>query len=270
MPERSYLGEMELMVLLAVVRLGDDAYGVPISKELLNLAGREVALGSVYAALDRLQEKGFVTSALGDPTPERGGRAKRYFRVTPAGLRALRMTRTALTNLWSGIPLLEGKEAGSHRYCRRCSGRDPAALAAFQLRDRWNGNACVSLENRRRRTSGLTLVCAAVAVVAACFRVEPPRSTCLGSVACPGGCARDQRIVSLGRPASDGDDQPGANHPWPLSAWSARCFPMVAPSCAGKSVPFYDPYTPAALLGATILFQLPRLGVAGLPVASTR
>jgi len=111
MSNRSYLGEMELMVLLAVVRLGDDAYGVPISKELLNLAGREVALGSVYAALDRLQEKGFVTSLLGDPTPERGGRAKRYFRVTRAGLRALRMTRTALTNLWSGIPLLEGKRS---------------------------------------------------------------------------------------------------------------------------------------------------------------
>jgi len=109
MSNRSYLGEMELMVLLALVRLGDDAYGVPISKELLNLAGREVALGSVYAALDRLQEKGFVTSLLGDPTPERGGRAKRYFRVTRAALRALRMTRTALTNLWSGIPLLEGK-----------------------------------------------------------------------------------------------------------------------------------------------------------------
>jgi len=111
MSNRSYLGEMELMVLLALVRLGDDAYGVPISKELLNLAGREVALGSVYAALDRLQEKGFVTSLLGDPTPERGGRAKRYFRVTRAGLRALRMTRTALTNLWSGIPLLEGKRS---------------------------------------------------------------------------------------------------------------------------------------------------------------
>jgi DNA-binding PadR family transcriptional regulator len=108
MPRRSYLGEMELMVLLAVVRLGDDAYGVPISKELLNLAGREVALGSIYAALERLEQKGFVTSVLGDPTPERGGRAKRYFRVTTAGVRALRMARRALTNLWSGIPLLEG------------------------------------------------------------------------------------------------------------------------------------------------------------------
>jgi PadR family transcriptional regulator, regulatory protein PadR len=109
MPERSYLGEMELMVLLALVRLGDDAYGVPVSKELLNIAGREVALGSIYAALDRLERKGLVTSSLGDPTPERGGRAKRYFRVTPAGVRALKMTRRALTKLWTGIPLLEGR-----------------------------------------------------------------------------------------------------------------------------------------------------------------
>jgi len=109
MPKRTYLGEMELMVLLAVVRLGEDAYGVPISKELLILARREVALGSIYAALDRLEQKAFVTSALGDPTPERGGRAKRYFRPTPTGLRALRMTRTARINLWSGIPLLEGR-----------------------------------------------------------------------------------------------------------------------------------------------------------------
>ena len=109
MSKRAYLGEMELMVLLAVVRLGDDAYGVPISKELLTLAGREVALGSIYAALDRLEQKAFVTSSLGDPTPERGGRAKRYFRPTPAGLRAARTTRTALINLWNGIPLLEGR-----------------------------------------------------------------------------------------------------------------------------------------------------------------
>ena len=111
MARRSYLGEMELMVLLAVVRLGEEAYGVPISKELLILARREVALGSIYAALDRIEQKGFVTSLLGDPTPERGGRAKRYFRVTPTGVRALKMTRMALTNLWSGIPLLEGRRS---------------------------------------------------------------------------------------------------------------------------------------------------------------
>ncbi len=108
MPKRAFLGEMELMVLLAVARLGGEAYGVPISRELLELAGREVALGSVYAALERLEEKEYVASTLGEPTPERGGRAKRYFHVTPAGLRALRTTREALTNLWSGVPLLEG------------------------------------------------------------------------------------------------------------------------------------------------------------------
>jgi DNA-binding PadR family transcriptional regulator len=109
--KRSFLGEMELMVLLALVRLGDDAYGVPISKELLRVAGREVALGSVYAALDRLEQKEFVSSTLGDPTPERGGRAKRYFRVTSKGLRALKMTRGALTRLWSAVPRLEEERA---------------------------------------------------------------------------------------------------------------------------------------------------------------
>jgi PadR family transcriptional regulator, regulatory protein PadR len=72
MPGRSYLGEFELMILLAVIRLGDDAYGVPISKELLERTGRDVALGSVYAALDRLEQKELVSSALGDPTPARG------------------------------------------------------------------------------------------------------------------------------------------------------------------------------------------------------
>lgn len=100
---------MELMVLLALIRLGDDAYGVPISKELLHLTGREVALGSVYAALERLEEKSLVVSTLGEPTPERGGRAKRYFHATAAGLHAVKKTRTALTTLWSGVPMLEGE-----------------------------------------------------------------------------------------------------------------------------------------------------------------
>ena len=110
MTRRNYLGEMELMVLLSVVRLGDEAYGVPISKELLLLAKREVSVGSIYAALERLEQKGFVSSSLGEPTPERGGRAKRYFRVTPNGVRALKMTRAALMNLWNGIPLLKGQD----------------------------------------------------------------------------------------------------------------------------------------------------------------
>ena len=111
MAKRSYLGEFELMILLALIRVGDDAYGVPIAKELLNTTGREVALGSVYAALDRLEEKDLVSSALGDPTPERGGRAKRYFRVTKKGMREVQAARTALTNLWRGLPRLEEERA---------------------------------------------------------------------------------------------------------------------------------------------------------------
>jgi PadR family transcriptional regulator, regulatory protein PadR len=109
MPGRSYLGELELMILLAVIRLGDDAYGVPISKELLETTGREVALGSVYAALDRLEQKEFVSSALGDPSPARGGRAKRYFRVTSKGMREATTTKQALISLWRGIPRWEGE-----------------------------------------------------------------------------------------------------------------------------------------------------------------
>ena len=109
MAKRSCLGEFELMILLALIRLGDEAYGVPISKELLNTAGREVALGSVYAALDRLEKKELVSSRLGDPTPERGGRAKRYFRITKKGLREVQTLRMALTSLWRGLPRLQGE-----------------------------------------------------------------------------------------------------------------------------------------------------------------
>ena len=78
---KEYLGNLELMVLLSLIRVGDQAYGVPISREIERRTGRDVALGSVYAALDRLERKGFVSSILGDPTPERGGRSKRLFRL---------------------------------------------------------------------------------------------------------------------------------------------------------------------------------------------
>ena len=111
MAPRDYLGEMELMVLLAVVRLGDEAYGVPISRELLILVKRELSVGSIYAALERLERKGMVSSSVGDPTSERGGRAKRYFRATAEGIRTLKMTRAALMKLWSGIPLLKERES---------------------------------------------------------------------------------------------------------------------------------------------------------------
>src|SRR5580692_8013885 len=108
MTDRSYLGEFELMILLAVLHLGDEAYGVPISRELERHRGREVSVGSVYAALERLEIKGLVSSTLGEPTPERGGKAKRYFRVTKEGLRQVNATRRVLTNLWQGIPELKG------------------------------------------------------------------------------------------------------------------------------------------------------------------
>jgi DNA-binding PadR family transcriptional regulator len=105
---RELLGNFELMVLLALIRLGDDAYGVPISQAIEESTGREVLVGSVYAALERLAEKGFVTSRVGEPTPERGGRAKRYFRITAKGLRQVRETRRALIKLWDQIPALQG------------------------------------------------------------------------------------------------------------------------------------------------------------------
>lgn len=104
MPDRSYLGEFELMLLLAVVHLGDEAYGVPISRELERQRGRDVSVGSVYAALERLETKGLVVSSLGDPTPERGGKAKRYFRITRQGLRQVHETRRVLTRMWQTIP----------------------------------------------------------------------------------------------------------------------------------------------------------------------
>jgi PadR family transcriptional regulator, regulatory protein PadR len=107
MTERGYLGEFELMILLAVIHLGEEAYGVPVSRELEALRGRSVSVGSVYAALERLEIKGLVGSSLGDPTPERGGKAKRYFRVTREGLLQVQETRRVLTKLWRTLPELK-------------------------------------------------------------------------------------------------------------------------------------------------------------------
>jgi DNA-binding PadR family transcriptional regulator len=111
MAARSQLGEFELIVLLALLRVGENAYGVPIARVIEEITGREAGVGSVYAALERLEQKGMVSSSLGDPTPERGGRAKRYFRVTRAGLQQARKTRKALVALWRGLPQLEGGKA---------------------------------------------------------------------------------------------------------------------------------------------------------------
>ncbi len=103
-----FLTDFELMIVLAILRVKAEAYGVPIAREIEETAGRPVTLDAVYMALDRLQENGLVVSRLGDATPERGGRAKRFFRVTPSGLRAARHTRRAFIALWKGIPELKG------------------------------------------------------------------------------------------------------------------------------------------------------------------
>jgi DNA-binding PadR family transcriptional regulator len=111
MTKREQLGSFELMVILVLIRLGDNAYGVPICEELEKRTGRDVAIGSVYAALERLQDKGFVTSELGEPTAERGGRAKKYFHVTVRGLKEVRETQRSLVKLWNGLPELQGGKA---------------------------------------------------------------------------------------------------------------------------------------------------------------
>ena len=97
---RTDLGDMEHLVLLAILRLGRDAYGIPILDEVAARSGREVSRATVYVALKRLEQKGLVTSRLGDSTPERGGRAKRFFRLKPSGLKALRESREMFLNLW--------------------------------------------------------------------------------------------------------------------------------------------------------------------------
>ncbi len=104
MGKSGHLGELEQMVLLAVLRLGDDdAYGSRVRDELQAKADRGVARGALYVTLDRLVEKGMLDTRVGDPTPGRGGRPRRYLTVTPAGITALRRARQALTNLWDGL-----------------------------------------------------------------------------------------------------------------------------------------------------------------------
>ena len=111
MAKREFLGGFELLVLLSLTRLGDEAYGVPIAEAIEESSGREVAQGSVYITLERLERKGLVSSRLGEPTAERGGRAKTYFHITAKGLREVRQARRTLVNLWAGVPRLEGESA---------------------------------------------------------------------------------------------------------------------------------------------------------------
>lgn len=98
-----YLGEFELLVLLAVLRLDDDAYGVTIRDALEAETSREVTLGAIYKTLGRLENKGFVASRVGDPTPQRGGRRKKLYRLEPLGSRALRQSVADLRRLTRGL-----------------------------------------------------------------------------------------------------------------------------------------------------------------------
>ena len=102
---REHLGEFELIVLLALVRLGEDAYGVPVRREIEKRTRREVTVGALYRTLDRLEAKGYVSSWFSDPVPERGGRSKRYFRIGKLGIKALQQSERELSAMWEGIVL---------------------------------------------------------------------------------------------------------------------------------------------------------------------
>jgi DNA-binding PadR family transcriptional regulator len=103
MAGKDSLGEFEQVVMLAVLRLDDAAYAVPIRREIEKRTRRSVARGALYVTLERLEGKGYLESRLADPTPERGGRAKRYYRVRPAGVTVLRQSWTALQRMWEGL-----------------------------------------------------------------------------------------------------------------------------------------------------------------------
>ena len=105
------LGEFEQLILLAILRLGDDAYAVTIRDELVKRAKRDVARGALYTALDRMESKGLLTSRMGDPTPQRGGRAKRYVTVTAAGMKALTRAVRAYDRLLDGLDFVRGSYA---------------------------------------------------------------------------------------------------------------------------------------------------------------
>jgi DNA-binding PadR family transcriptional regulator len=111
MPAQINLGEFEQLILLAILRLGDDAYGVSIRAELAERAGRTVAPGAMYTALERLEVKGLITSRMSEPTPQRGGRAKRHVTVTAAGMAALTRSVKAYERLLDGLNFARGAHA---------------------------------------------------------------------------------------------------------------------------------------------------------------
>lgn len=104
--------DFEQQVLLTVWRLGEEAYGAAVRDELEARTGRDVAQGAVYVTLVRLEKKGLLRSRMADPTPVRGGKAKRYFRITPEGMEGAREVRHLMDRLWDGIPRASGPARG--------------------------------------------------------------------------------------------------------------------------------------------------------------
>lgn len=111
MAKGKYLGEFEQLVLLALLRLGEEGYGMTVRREMEETAGRKATLGSVYGTLDRLEEKGLVESWRADPEPVRGGHPRRYFKVTAEGELALRRAQRMMERMWSGVELTTDEES---------------------------------------------------------------------------------------------------------------------------------------------------------------
>jgi PadR family transcriptional regulator, regulatory protein PadR len=103
MPRGDFLGSLEYIVLLALVRLGSDAYGMTVRREIENRTGRSISIGAVYSTLERLEAKGLVSSSTGEPSPERGGRAKRLFQIEADGERALSASHDAIRKMTIGL-----------------------------------------------------------------------------------------------------------------------------------------------------------------------
>jgi len=106
MGNRKYLGEFEQLILLGILRLRNNAYGVTLRQEIKERTGRTTSLGAIYTTLERLEAKGFVSSCTGDPTPERGGRAKKFFKLEAKGERALAEAQAISRNMAHGLKLL--------------------------------------------------------------------------------------------------------------------------------------------------------------------
>jgi DNA-binding PadR family transcriptional regulator len=103
MPRGDLLGSLEQIVLLAVIRLGTDAYGMTVRREIEARTGRNISIGAIYTTLERLESKGYVSSYTGEPTAARGGRAKRHFQIEAEGRKALRAAQDAIRKMSAGL-----------------------------------------------------------------------------------------------------------------------------------------------------------------------